>query len=49
MDRLPRGHYTKEFRLEAVKPVIEGRVLVKEERRRFVAGGSLHKKPTWLS
>ena len=35
MDRIPRSRYTKEFRLEAVKLVIEGGLSIPEVGRRL--------------
>ena len=35
MERLPRGRYSREFRLEAVKLVIEGMLSAKEVGRRL--------------
>jgi transposase len=35
MERIPRGRYTKEFRLEAVKLVVEGKQSASEVARRL--------------
>jgi transposase len=35
MERIPRGRYTREFRLEAVKLVIEGKLSASEVGRRL--------------
>ena len=35
MEKIPRGRYTKEFREEAVKLVVEGKLSLPEAGRRF--------------
>lgn len=35
MERIPRGRYTKEFRLEAVKLIVEGKLPQREVSRRL--------------
>jgi len=43
MERLPRGKYTREFRVEAVKLVTEGRLSAKEVGRRLnVSANTIH-------
>jgi transposase len=46
LERIPRGRYTKEFRLEAVKLVIEDKLSVAEAARRLaLPPNTLH---NWL-
>jgi len=43
MERIPRGRYTKGFRLEAVKLVIDGKLSASEVGRRLnVSGNTIH-------
>ncbi|HSW62037.1 MAG TPA: transposase, partial [Dissulfurispiraceae bacterium] len=35
MERIPRGRYTKEFRMEAVKLIVEGKLPQREVSRRL--------------
>lgn len=35
MERIPRGRYTKEFRMEAVKLIVEGKLSQREVSRRL--------------
>ena len=47
MERIPRGRYTKEFRLEAVKLVIEGKLAAIEVSRRLnISCNTLH---NWIN